>query len=80
MPPLFFCFSGLHLQHMEGLKLGVQSELQLPAFATAMATPDPSCVSGGSGCENTPVGGVGRVGDAHLRPQTTRGAGARPSP
>ena len=34
-------FQGLHLQHMEVLRLGVQRELQLPAYATA--TPDPNC-------------------------------------
>ena len=40
----FFVFSGLHLQHMEVPRLGVELELQLPAYATAIATPDPSCV------------------------------------
>ena len=38
----FFSFSssflGSHLQHMEVPRLGVVSELQLPAFATAIAT------------------------------------------
>ena len=29
-----FCFLGLHLQHMDVPKLGVKSELQLPATAT----------------------------------------------
>ena len=33
-----FCFLGLHMQHMEVLRLGVKSELQLPA--TAIATWD----------------------------------------
>ena len=37
-------FLGLHLQHMEVLRLGVQSGLQLPAYTTATATPDPSWV------------------------------------
>ena len=37
-------FLGPHLQHMEGPRLGVQSELQLPACATATATPDPNRV------------------------------------
>ena len=37
----FFC---LHLQHMEFPRLGVESELQLLAYAIATATPDPSCV------------------------------------
>ena len=38
----FFCFLGLHPQHMEVPRLGVESELQL--LATAIATPDPSLV------------------------------------
>ena len=33
-----------HLQHMEVLMLGVESELQLPAYTTATVTPDPSHV------------------------------------
>jgi len=32
-----------HLQHMEVPKLGVESELQLLAYTTTTATPDPSC-------------------------------------
>ena len=36
----FFCFLGLHPQHMEIPRLGVKSELQLPAYTTATATPD----------------------------------------
>ena len=36
--PLLF-FLRLHLQHMEVPGLGVESELQLPAHATATATP-----------------------------------------
>ena len=36
----FFFFLGLHLWHMEVPWLGVESELQLPAFATAIAMPD----------------------------------------
>ena len=39
--PLFF---GSHLQYMEVPRLGVKSELQLPAYTTATATSDPSCV------------------------------------
>ena len=41
----FFClfvFLGSYLQHMEGPRLGVQSELSLPAYTTATATGDPS--------------------------------------
>ena len=40
----FFCFLGPHPWHMEVPRLGVQSELQLPAYTTATATPDPSCI------------------------------------
>ena len=36
----FLCFLGPHMQHMEVPRLGVESELQLPSYATAM--PDPS--------------------------------------
>ena len=31
----FICFLELHPQHMEVPRLGVESELQLPAYATA---------------------------------------------
>ena len=36
-----FVFLGPHPWHMEILRLGVKSELQLPAYTTAIATPDP---------------------------------------
>ena len=36
----FFCFLG----HMEVPRLGIESELQLLAYATATATPAPSCI------------------------------------
>ena len=36
----FFVFSGLYPQHMEVPRLGVQLELQLPAYTTATAAPD----------------------------------------
>ena len=39
-----FCFLGLHLQHMEVLRLGVKSELQLLAYAIATAKWYPSHV------------------------------------
>ena len=39
---LFILFLGLHTQHMEVSRLEVQSEQQLPAYATATATWDPS--------------------------------------
>ena len=38
----FFCFLGPHLWHMEVLKLGVEWELQLLAYTTATAMPDPN--------------------------------------
>ena len=38
---LFLVFLGLHLQHMEVPKLGVELELQLPAYTTT-TTQDPS--------------------------------------
>ena len=37
---IYFFFSGPHLQHMEVPRLGVKSELQLPAYSTAIAMPD----------------------------------------
>ena len=40
----FFFFLGLYLQHMEVPRLGVQLELQLLAYTTTTATPDPSHV------------------------------------
>ena len=38
---IFFVFLGPHLRHMEVPGLGVQSELQLPAYTAATATRDP---------------------------------------
>ena len=40
--PFFSPFLGLHLGHVEVPRLGVKSRLQLPAYATATATEDPS--------------------------------------
>ena len=37
-----FFFLGSHLRYMEVPWLGVESQLQLPAYATATAMPDPS--------------------------------------
>ena len=34
----------LHPWYMDGPRLGVESKLQLPAYATATATADPSCI------------------------------------
>ena len=39
-----FVFLGLHPQHMEVPRLGVESELQLLAYPTATAVQDPSRV------------------------------------
>ena len=41
---VFVFFLGLHLRHMEVPRLGVEAELQLPAYTTAIVTPDPSHV------------------------------------
>ena len=41
----FFVFLCSHLQHMEVPRLGVRSELQLPAYVTTIATCDLSCVA-----------------------------------
>ena len=40
----FFVFLGPHLQYVEVPRLGVELELQLQAYTTALATWDPSCV------------------------------------
>ena len=40
----FFCSLGPHPQYMEIPRLGVELELQLPAYTTATAMPDPSCI------------------------------------
>ena len=40
----FFCFLGSHPWHMEVPRQGVESELQLQAYTTVTAMPDPSCV------------------------------------
>ena len=37
----FFAFLGLHLKHMEVPRLEVESKLQLLAYTTATAMPDP---------------------------------------
>ena len=41
---LLFFLLGSHLQHKEIPRLGVQLELQLPAYTTTTTTPDPSCI------------------------------------
>ena len=40
----FFFFLGLHVWRMEVPGLGVESVLQLPAYTTAIAMPDLSCL------------------------------------
>jgi len=40
----FFCFLGPCPRHTEVPKLAVESELQMPAYTTATAMPDPSCI------------------------------------
>ena len=35
---------GPQVQHTEDPRLGVKLELQLPAYITATATPDPRCI------------------------------------
>ena len=40
----FFCFLGPHVWHMEIPRLEIESEPQLPAYATATATQYQSCV------------------------------------
>ena len=39
-----FCFLGLHPQHMDVPRLGVELQLKLPSYATATAMPDLSHV------------------------------------
>ena len=41
---IFFAFLGPHPWHMEVPRQGVELELQLPAYTTATATQDPSCI------------------------------------
>ena len=43
-PFFFFFLLGLYLWHMEVARLGVKSEPQLPAYATAITTPYPRCI------------------------------------
>ena len=39
-----FCFLWPHLWHMEVPRLGIELELQLPAYTSATAMPDLSCI------------------------------------
>ena len=56
---LFVCFLGPHPQHIEVPRPGVESELQLLAYATATATWEVSCV-----CDYTTAHGNTRSSDA----------------
>ena len=40
---VFLVFLGLHLRYMEVPRLGVKSELQLPAYGTVIATMGQTC-------------------------------------
>ena len=40
----YFCFLGLHLQHMKFPRVGAESEVQLPAYTTATEIQDLSCI------------------------------------
>ena len=44
LPSFLFSFLGPKVRHMEAPRLGVESELQPPAYATATAMSDPSLV------------------------------------
>ena len=44
LPDFSFCFLGLHPQHMEVPRLGVELELQLPVYTPGTATWDQSPV------------------------------------
>ena len=51
---LFVCFLGLHLRHVKVPRLGVKSELPLPAYTTAIATRDPQPTERGQGSNLRP--------------------------
>ena len=42
LSPFILFYLGLYLQYMEVLGLEAESDLQLPVYTTATATPDPS--------------------------------------
>ena len=64
----YFLFLGLHSWHMEVSRLGVKFEKQQQACATAIATPDPSCI-----CD------LHRSSPQHwILSLTERGQGSRP--
>ena len=41
---IYFCFKGPYLWHMEVPRVGVESELQPPAYTTTIAMQNPSCI------------------------------------
>ena len=47
-------FLGPHLRHMKVLRLGVESELQLPTYTTAAATVDPQATECDQGSNLSP--------------------------
>ena len=54
----FLGFLELHPRPMEAPRLGVESELQLPAYTTATATRDPQVSTRGQGSHPHPHGHV----------------------
>ena len=62
-PFFFFYFLGLYQQHMEVPRLGVESELQLPAYTTATATSDLSRVCDHSSGQHRILNPLSRAGD-----------------
>ena len=51
---IFFLFLEPRLQHMEVPRLGGESDLWLPAYTTATATPDPQAAERGQGSNPRP--------------------------
>ena len=52
----FLVFLGSHMWHMEVPRVGVQSELQLPAYTIGTAMPDPQSTEQGQGSNPHPHG------------------------
>ena len=61
--PFSFCFLELHPGHMEIPRLGVQSELQLPAYTTATATPDLSHIGNHSSWQRSILNSLSEARD-----------------
>ena len=64
----FFFFLWPHLRHIEYPRIGVQSELQLQAYSTAMAMPDLSCICNlcQSLWEHWILNSLGKARDPHI--------------